>query len=370
MYCKECGASVTREDRFCPACGTPNVLSKFHPKLDRSLRVVDPAIDDTLAPAGSPDCPRCHRPIRRPDEYCRACGMSLDAAWERLERLATTGVWTTPGPYNLDPYRPASRFAIPLQAVLTVGFVAATAVTLLNLGIYFRFAGAFPWGPTTAELGRFVRVADAVAAGLLLLGGVLVIAWMNRSYRNLPALAVTGLRFRPFWAIAGWFVPVFNLFRPKQIMDDLWRASHPKAPPLSSSWRVGPSTAWTGAWWAGLLLGLVLAAAGNAMMPNLPTEITAPRSADLNTALVLAGAGAALLAGAALSLQLLVRRITDRQSLRAETLGAPMAVRRFARQGRSADAAEGDADAAALLASGDNVSVLVKEPTAHHWGKY
>jgi hypothetical protein len=49
-----------------------------------------------------------------------------------------------------------------------------------------------------------------------------------QAYRNAGALGADGLRFSSGWAIGSWFVPILNLFRPKQIANDIWRASAPK----------------------------------------------------------------------------------------------------------------------------------------------
>jgi hypothetical protein len=120
------------------------------------------------------------------------------------------------------------------------------------------------------------------------------------------------VRFAPRSVITGWLVPGLNLIRPKQIVDDLWRASHPLAPPLSSSWRVGPTTAWSAAWWSGLLVGLLL---------GVTTKFVQPAGA-INSAtgqapmLALAASSALLLAGSTLCLRLLVRRIGERQDTR------------------------------------------------------
>ena len=59
--------------------------------------------------------------------------------------------------------------------------------------------------------------------------GILFIVWLRRSYRNLLAFGVGRTRFPDGWAIGAWFVPVLNLFRPKQIVDECWQESGPGA---------------------------------------------------------------------------------------------------------------------------------------------
>ena len=54
ITCKDCGATVTPSDRFCPACGTPNAHTKFHPKFGPALKIVEPRIITEPAPLALP----------------------------------------------------------------------------------------------------------------------------------------------------------------------------------------------------------------------------------------------------------------------------------------------------------------------------
>jgi RNA polymerase subunit RPABC4/transcription elongation factor Spt4 len=89
MSCRDCGSIVTRSDRYCPACGTPNLACKFQPKFAPALRApVEARIVTESAPAGAPSCPRCHRLIDARREFCRGCGMVLVGdVIERRSRL-------------------------------------------------------------------------------------------------------------------------------------------------------------------------------------------------------------------------------------------------------------------------------------------
>ena len=69
----------------------------------------------------------------------------------------------------------------------------------------------------SAEL---LSIIDGVRVLALIVTGTVFIVWTRRVYRNLAPLG-TSPRFRPGWAIGGWFVPVLNLWRPKQILNDV-----------------------------------------------------------------------------------------------------------------------------------------------------
>ena len=57
------------------------------------------------------------------------------------------------------------------------------------------------------------------------------IRWFRRCYRNLAPLGAERTRFKSWWTIAGWFIPIWNAFRPKQLLNDIWRGSDPRLPP-------------------------------------------------------------------------------------------------------------------------------------------
>ena len=92
------------------------------------------------------------------------------------------------------------------------------------------------------------RSADVVRFGAFLAAATAFLAWFARAYRNLARLGVPGLRYAPAWAAGGWFVPLLNLFRPKQVANDIWRASDPQL--RSDGWHGRDVSPWLHWWWA------------------------------------------------------------------------------------------------------------------------
>lgn len=337
LSCKECGSTVTDTDRFCPACGTPNTACRFHPKFGPGIKVFEPRILSDLAPAGAPSCPRCHRAIERPHEYCTACGMGLDEAWERLDRVTVLNAWRRERG-ELDRYRRPTWVVTPLMAVLTVGIVLATGIGLVNLWLFF-WGDASTRSGATGSLGHGLDIATAIAVVLFAVGAALTLAATWLLYRNLPALEVGDLRFGPAWAFWGWLVPGINLWRPKQIVDDLWRGSHPYAPSFSASWRVGPVPAWSSVWWITAWLGAGFALLSHLVAPAAGTV----NPDDVRASFALAGAAGLALALSAACLQLLVRTIADRQELRASIVAHRDEVHRDGGSATVVPAGDGDA---------------------------
>lgn len=96
---------------------------------------------------------------------------------------------------------------------------------------------------------RFFFVISLVAASYF-------IKWMYNAYFNLHAIKKVQLKYKKEWAIAGWFIPVVNLFMPFQIVQEIFLKTQQAtlgSKPVHSSAKVG----W---WWALFLLTSFLGA--------------------------------------------------------------------------------------------------------------
>lgn len=101
-----------------------------------------------------------------------------------------------------------------------------------------------------ASDNRQFRVGMVQIAAYVLTA-VAFLVWVYRTNRNTGALGLGELRFTPGWSVGWWFVPVMNLFRPYQIVSELWERNAAAVP-------ASPQPA-LGLWWgfhlAGALLG-------------------------------------------------------------------------------------------------------------------
>lgn len=100
-----------------------------------------------------------------------------------------------------------------------------------------------------------VGVTAAILGGL---GAAFWLVWQYRMHANVRALGVEGQRFRPWAAVAVWFVPAANLVLPALAFAELWRASNPYAE--RGDWKQGRASPLVWLWWA-----LFLASAGFAL---------------------------------------------------------------------------------------------------------
>ena len=137
--------------------------------------------------------------------------------------------------------------------------------------------------------------------------GIAFLAWFHRAYRNLPRLGVWPLRYDYGWAVGAWLIPVFNLWRPKQLFNDAWRGSEP-APGLKRL-ETHPHVPFVvHLWWAAWILGTVLGGVEIVMgseAQTLPEQKAA-------TIMAMVTYGSYLLTGALAIV--VVRKLTRRQS--------------------------------------------------------
>jgi hypothetical protein len=140
------------------------------------------------------------------------------------------------------------------------------------------------------------------------------LVWFRRAYFH-PALPAERLRFRRGLVVLSWFVPILNLIRPKQIMDDVWRASDPALLGSSAVPARKPVSMVVHMWWALWLVGTAFAFAES------------PLAGGTATAETLAGAVTYLVSdlvalGVTVATFLLVRQVTRRVEARATALAA------------------------------------------------
>lgn len=157
-----------------------------------------------------------------------------------------------------DPGTQSAWVVALLAASLVVGVVAVIS-DLLELSLINRVAG-----------GEFVTIEELNASDqrqgmigiiqlvVLLITGILFIAWTFRTYSNLEPLQSGELRYGRGWAIGGWLLPIANLFIPKQIINDVWRGSDPTFAHEGDPWNTRPISGVLTLWWLSFILGRVL----------------------------------------------------------------------------------------------------------------
>lgn len=137
--------------------------------------------------------------------------------------------------------------------------------------------GANSWSVYNSWLNGFASGRQSVSAdesywgavGLAYLAMVptasILVVWMYRFWGQLRDLKPnTEQRWNRGWTIGAWFIPIGNLWIPKQIIDDFWTTTDP-AHPGGIRPGVPPLLNW---WWGTWLAGMILLQASGTMNPQ------------------------------------------------------------------------------------------------------
>jgi hypothetical protein len=150
------------------------------------------------------------------------------------------------------PLGTRARWAVILLAATVAVDAIAIWFDVWAISVVDRFvAGRDASTDALARSDDRQALIGAFELAVLLATPIFFIRWFHAAYRNIAALGATELRFKPGWAIGSWFVPFLSLWRPKQIADDIWRASAPDSPHAQGlAWRQSNATALLTLWWA------------------------------------------------------------------------------------------------------------------------
>ena len=143
-----------------------------------------------------------------------------------------------------DSYAPVGTPLVdpadPPRELGTVEWVAVAGLTLIAVLAAFSIVADVRYigilndriDGETVDASELADAQDLVDAATLVLslaifpiGPAVFLPWFYRAYTNLPRFGLRNLRYGQGWAIGSWFVPILNLFRPKQIANDLERAT-------------------------------------------------------------------------------------------------------------------------------------------------
>ena len=153
-----------------------------------------------------------------------------------------------------DPYRSLlapAYVAVALLTLVLIAGAAAFAVEMNRYGVLADLDGGANRGSGDLDgADELARLADVVRFVAFLSAAIAFLVWFSRAYRNLGRLGVPGLRYTPGWAVGAWFVPILNLFRPKQVANDIWRASDPRLARRGEGWQGRDVSPWLHWWWA------------------------------------------------------------------------------------------------------------------------
>jgi len=243
------------------------------------------------------------------------------------------------------PFRPIegrARWAVIALVAIIVVDVISIGSDLLEIRLMDRLIDGDESALDGLE-GDDIR--QGIVALLYLAGtitaAVFFIRWFHRAYENLDGLgAATVRRYGTGWAIGSWFVPFLNLWRPKQIANDIWKGSDPQRTATELTIATSPQRrpgeqatsppALLNVWWAAWIVTAVVGTALLQAVFDAPTAVDAGESFlfvrdtsglhEIRTAATMDAIASAIDVVAGVLALLVIRMLTTRQVERARFL--------------------------------------------------
>lgn len=187
------------------------------------------------------DCPRCGVLNAAENKTCSNCGTGLQAAGGPTAAKPAGRVFR-------DPKR-LTQWLRWLLIASIVAYVVGGAAELAQLQVLQAIQdGSFSSEEemmSAAQASDLRQTVVSIGALVIIIGTIVMFAvWVHRMNSNIHAFGATNLRFTPGWAVGWYFVPIANLWKPYQVMSEIWRAS--KNP---VGWQSEPAGGLLGWWW-------------------------------------------------------------------------------------------------------------------------
>lgn len=160
---------------------------------------------------------------------------------------------------NLKPNEQRAKNAITLIWIVLVMEIVSLISGYLQYDLLQTVAsgGEISTETATANDTR-EQIIGIVYLIVFVISGVTFIQWFRRAYYNLH-LRVTNLSQTEGWAAGSWFVPIISLYRPYQIMKELYHETKElvikNEPSLSKSFTSGYLDLWWTLWIVSSIMG-------------------------------------------------------------------------------------------------------------------
>lgn len=242
-------------------------------------------------------CTNCRRQTATTDDgRCAECGL--------------TPVVGAPAPAQLRPVLGLGRAAMVLLGVVALTDVAAIAATLHIRGLFASLTDGGFVAFTEAEGERadwYMYLTTSLQMMAELATAIVFIVWFHRVRTNAGVLAPDLLSRGPGWSIGAWFIPIANLWIPRGIAVEVWRASRPMPYADDTHEPHRP----VNLWWTGFVVSWFALRAADRRYAGAEDP-----DAIVSAANLLVGAGVIDIVAAALTIHF-VHRLTTMQRARA-----------------------------------------------------
>jgi hypothetical protein len=164
---------------------------------------------------------------------------------------------------------------------LTILLLITAALSSVSAGVEIAEIRALIGLRHSWSLDEAARWAYSLTRNTLLISQLTLVVtiavtfmlWLYRARVNARAFGCRRFRFSRSWVTIGFFVPIVNLFRPLQVVSEVWQASDPRAIETSVEWMSVPVPRLVPAWWGVLLASIFLEALGAALLASAGVTI-------------------------------------------------------------------------------------------------
>lgn len=220
--------------------------------------------------------------------------------------------WPAASPVGVRRFQPVSQLgdaSIVLVCLTALAMVGSTAADWNTYLVSRNHSGDAPT-VAAADLSQADLLSAVMAIpllGLLVMSGVVFLWWLWRARANAELLCHTAHRRSRGWVIGAWVCPVVNLWFPKQIVDDIWRASDPHHPSTASTFHAdgGPTSGLVHLWWWTWIMSNIIQFWGGGSERTVSLLRTAAIVSTVSTLLSIV---------AAVALVLIIQRLTTWQN--------------------------------------------------------
>jgi len=260
--CRACEKPIALDLDFCPHCRVST-----DPSVPFDASAVDAAQNDwggLLSYLGEPS------------EHTRT-----EPDWETMEEALADGRATPPVVSTFEPkpilgplegfkdtrsYAGATRVLMALWVLISGVLIGHNLTEIRILNRLEVNVGQISLDQYESSQLRLTQIRFLLIGGLVV-SGILFGAWLYRSYRNLDKFGYQR-RFKTSSAWYGLFIPILNMFRPRQIIGEIWMVTRGEGRSKS----VGVLDAWWGVWIVAVYFGFIQAV-------FIPVEADSIRSA-------------------------------------------------------------------------------------------
>jgi hypothetical protein len=127
---------------------------------------------------------------------------------------------------NLRPNKQRAKIAILLIGIVMLLDIVSLISSYFQYNLLNDIAKGVNVSIATADASDLRESIIAVIYAIaFLISGITFIQWFRRAYFNLH-LRVDNLKFGEGWAAGSWFTPIISIYRPFQIMKELYEKTN------------------------------------------------------------------------------------------------------------------------------------------------